>query len=233
MLAQSFWWFYAGLEAIAVFYLAQLSRSPWGVPRCFYQLAIGISLWSGLMAVLLALGAGQVELGGQVISYARYLDCLIATPGVLLSLCWTGMLTLRREKHLIHALLGMAGVMVFSSWMGDLSTSRACYLWYANSGVAFGAIMKVVWGFLRETAQLQSHPLMPSFYDCLAAYLTVSWGGYALVWVMGSAGWGVIDPTQEAFLFCLLSFAGQTGFLLFNLYGLRRLNQLRLRSLAR
>lgn len=227
MLAQHFWWFSAGLEAIALFYLAQLSRSP--VPRCFYQLAIGVSLWSGLMAIVLALGGGQVEIGDQVISYARYLDCLLATPGVLLSLCWTGMLTLRREKHLIQALLGMAGVMVVSSWMGDLSTSRACYLWYANSGVAFGAIMKVVWGYLRELARFQDDPI-PSLYDCLATYLTLCWSGYALVWVLGSAGWGAIAPTLETFLFCLLSFAGQTGFLLFNLYGLRRLHQLRLRS---
>ena len=53
-----------------------------------------VVVWSGLAYSAIALGQGKIQIGGDEVVYARYLDWVVTTPLLLLSLNLTGKYTI-------------------------------------------------------------------------------------------------------------------------------------------
>ncbi|MBD1850296.1 bacteriorhodopsin [Leptolyngbya sp. FACHB-711] len=217
-------WSYVAVMAIGALYFWILSRNPKGVPQYEYLVAIFIPIWSGLAYMAMAIGQGKLEVAGQITHYARYLDWIVTTPLLLLSLSWTAMHDLKKKDWtLIGFLMSTQVIVIATGLIADLSERDwVRYLWYICGVVAFLVVLWGIWNPLRAKTQLQTRELA-RHYDKLVAYFTVLWISYPTVWILGPSGWGVFNQTIDTFLFCLLPIFSKVGFSVLDLNGLRRL----------
>ncbi len=225
-----FHWLYIIGMAIGATHFILLGRNPRGVPRYEYLVAAFIPIWSGLAYLSMTLPQGDLEQGkievaGQIAHFARYLDWVVTTPLLLLSLSWTAMHHLQKKDWTLVASLMMTQVIVvICGLIADLSTVPwVRYLWYINGVIAFLVVLGGIWGPLRAKTRSQGAELS-SFYDRITTYFTVLWICYPTVWILGPSGFGVFNQTVDTFLFCLIPFFSKVGFSFLDLHGLRNLS---------
>ncbi len=225
-----FHWVYIAGMAIGAIHFMSLSKNPRGVPKYEYLLATFIPIWSGLAYLSMVLPQmqlqqGKVVVAGQITHYARYLDWIVTTPLLLLALSLTAMHYLaKKDWTLIASLMGTQVIVIASGLIADLSTVPwVRYLWYINGVVPFLIVLWGIWGSLRAKTRSQGRQLS-ELYDKLAAYFTVFWICYPIVWIIGPSGLAWINQTFETFLFCLLPFFSKVGFSFLDLHGLRSLH---------
>lgn len=147
----------------------------------------------------------------------------LTTPLLLAGLAWTAMFYTRKHVSLIVTIVGADVVMILSGLFADLTTYEPIkWLWYIIGCVCLGVIFWVAWGPFRRIAHEQG-PELGAAYTRVAAFLSVLWVGYPLVWALGPSGLGLLGSTTEVALFVLLPIVSKVGFSLFDLSELRRL----------
>ena len=225
-----FYWLYIAGMAIGAIHFILLGRNPRGVPQYEYLVASFIPIWSALAYLSMALPhgdleQGKIEVAGQIAHFARYLDWVVTTPLLLLSLSWTAMHHLKKKDWTLIASLMMTQVIVVvCGLIADLSVVPwVRYFWYINGVIAFLVVLGGIWGPLRSKTRSQGAELS-SFYDRITTYFTVLWICYPTVWILGPSGFGVFNQTIDTFLFCLIPFFSKVGFSFLDLHGLRNLS---------
>jgi bacteriorhodopsin len=222
-----FHWAYVVAMAIGALYFISLGTNPRGVPKYEYLIATFIPIWSGLAYMAMALGQGKVEIAGQITHYARYIDWIVTTPLLLLSLSLTAMYFVAKDWILIASLMGTQAIVVVSGLIADLSTSdETRFLWYTCGVVAFLVVLWGIWQPLRAKTRGQGVELS-GLYDKLLIYFTVLWISYPIAWLIGPSGLGWVNQTIETLLFCVLPFFSKVGFSYLDLNGLRRLSRVK------
>lgn len=215
-------WGYAlvmGLSAVA-FYV--LSRNPKGVPQYKYLIHLFVVVWSGLAYAGLAMGQGIVEAHGREVYLPRYLDWVVTTPLLLLSLNLTGKYTIELEGSVTGGLLGSQVIMILTGMLAELSEGFARWFWYGSGCVALVGVLGLFWGKLYEKARSQG-PEIERVYRSSALYLTVQWLLYPLVWAVGTPALGLLDKLTTSVLLIILPLISKAGFGFFNLLKLRGL----------
>lgn len=215
-------WIYVATMAAGAITVALMSRNPRGVPKMDYLITFLIPVWSGIAYTSMAIGQGMVEVANQIAFYARYLDWVVTTPLLLLSLCLTGMYYVRKNKVIIIGIMTADVVMILCGLFGDLSTGINRYIWFSIGLVSFLIILWLIWGPIREIARRQDQQLY-KLYLFLAAYLSILWVGYPTVWIIGPSGLRLVTQRIDTYLFVILPIFSKVGFGLLNLRGLRRL----------
>ncbi|MBD2103963.1 bacteriorhodopsin [Leptolyngbya sp. FACHB-261] len=224
-LQTAFHWIYVISMMIGAFYFMSLGNNPRGVPKSEYLVATFIPIWSGLAYMAMALGQGKVEIAGQITHYARYIDWIVTTPLLLLSLSWTAMYFIAKDWTLIAALMATQTIVVVTGLIADLSgNGEARFLWYTCGVVAFLVILWGIWIPLRAKTRGQGVELS-RLYNRLSTYFTVLWVSYPIVWLIGPSGLNWVNQTIETLLFCVLPFFSKVGFSYLDLNGLRRLSR--------
>jgi bacteriorhodopsin len=222
-----FHWIYVIAMAIGALYFISLGTNPRGVPKYEYLIATFIPIWSGLAYMAMALGQGKVEVAGQITHYARYINWIVTTPLLLLSLSSTAMYFVAKDWMLVASLMGTQAIVVVSGLIADLSkTDEARFLWYTCGVVAFLVVLWGIWVPLRTKTRGQGVELS-GLYDRLLTYFTVLWISYPIAWLVGLSGLGWVNQTIETLLFCVLPFFSKVGFSYLDLNGLRRLNRVK------
>jgi bacteriorhodopsin len=216
-------WTYVAAMTIGALYFWSLSRNPKGVPESEYLVAIFIPIWSGLAYMAMALDQGKVEVAGRIVHYARYIDWMVTTPLLLLTLSWTAMQFIKKDWTLIGFLISTQIVVITTGLIADLSDRNwVRYLWYICGIVAFLVVLWGIWVPLRAQARSQGSELA-KLYQRLVTYFTVLWFGYPVLWIIGSSGFGLISRDIDTLLFCILPFFSKVGFSFLDLHGLRNL----------
>lgn len=216
-------WLYVAGMAIGALHFWALSRDPKGVPQYEYLVAIFIPIWSGLAYMAMALDQGKVEAAGQMAHYARYIDWIVTTPLLLLSLSWTAMQFIKKDWTLIGFLMSTQVVVITTGLIADLSERDwVRYLWYTCGVAAFLIVLWGIWVPLRAKSKSQGGELA-ELHDKLTIYFTVLWVSYPIVWILGPSGFGWLNQDIDTFLFCLLPFFSKVGFSFLDLHGLRTL----------
>ncbi|MCG8542047.1 MAG: bacteriorhodopsin [Clostridia bacterium] len=215
-------WIYVASMAAGAIAIAIMSRNPKGVPKVDYFVAFLIPAWSGIVYMAMALGQGMVQVGNQITFYARYLDWVVTTPLLLLSLCLTGMYYVDKNKIIIIGIIIADVVMILTGLIGDLSTGINRYIWFSIGVVAFLIVLWLIWGPIRIIAQGQ-HRELYRLYLFLAAYLSILWIGYPTVWIIGPSGLNLVTQRVDTYLFVFLPIFSKVGFGLLDIIGLRRL----------
>ncbi|WP_309743268.1 bacteriorhodopsin [Chamaesiphon sp. OTE_20_metabat_361] len=216
-------WIYVAAMTIGALYFWSLSRNPKGVPQSEYLVAIFIPIWSGLAYMSMALGQGKVEVAGRIVHYARYIDWMVTTPLLLLTLSWTAMQFVKKDWTLIGFLMSTQIVVIVTGLIADLSAQNWIrYLWYICGTVAFLIVLWGIWVPLRSKANSQGRDLA-RLYQKLTTYFTVLWIGYPLLWIVGSSGLRLVSQDIDTVLFCILPFFSKVGFSFLDLHGLRGL----------
>ena len=121
----------------------------------------------------------------------------------------------------------MRNMMILSGLMADLAvTDVARWTWFAVGVACLLIIIKITWGTMRRVAYEQSEALGKAYVK-VAAFLTVAWIGYPLIWALGPTGADVIGSGLSIPLLVLLPIASKVGFSVFDLYELRKLGAVR------
>ncbi len=201
-----------------------MSRKPKGVPKIEYFISFFIPIWSAIAYMAMALGQGMLEVENQIAYYSRYLDWVVTTPLLLLSLALVAMNNTKKDKILILSLVGADVIMVLCGLIGDLSSGINRYIWFFVGMIAFFIILWIIWVSLSKVAKSQGNELY-KLYIFLAGYLTIFWIGYPTTWILGPSGLGIVPQRIDTYLFVILPIFSKVGFGLLSLNGLRKLKK--------
>ncbi len=215
-------WFYVAVMATAAVTLLMMSRNPRGVPQYKYLIHTFVVVWSGLAYAALAMGQGTVELFGKTVYYARYIDWVVTTPLLLLSLVLTGKYTIGVRGGLTAALLGTQVIMILTGLVAELSPEGPRWFWYLSGCVTLVVVLSLMWGPLRQAADQQDAAIQ-KVYRGSATFLTVQWFLYPLTWALGTPGIGLLSTELTTALFIFLPIVSKVGFAFYNLVNLRNL----------
>ena len=215
------WIYVAVMFGSAAIFLI-LSRDGKDVPLYKYLIHTFIVIWSGLAYASLALGQGSAESAGNVVYYPRYIDWVVTTPLLLLSLNLTGKFNIKLEGSLTAALMGTQVIMIITGLVAELSPDDIKWFWYTAGCVALLAVLYLIWGPLKRKSKLQGQEI-EQVYHKSAVFLSIQWLAYPLVWAIGYMGAGLIDKPTTTFLFILLPIVSKAGFGFYNLFLLRSL----------
>ena len=215
----------AMVAGVAIFFT--WSRNPQGVPPDEYAVAMLIPIWSALAYFANTLGFGTIEVGGEPVHVYRYADWIVTTPLLLWALFSTAYFYRPFEWTLFIGLVFADVIMILSGLMGDLATDPGVKWSFYSVGVgALATMILVVWGKMRRVAFAQSRELGQA-YTKVAAFLSLAWIGYPLIWALGPMGTGALSHEITTILFVVLPIASKVGFSLFDLYELRKLGRVR------
>lgn len=220
------YWFYVIVMAAGAIIFITWSRDPRGVPQYEYLIATVIPIWSGLAYMSLALDQAKISVDGQTTYYARYIDWVVTTPLLLLSLSLMAMHKRSKSSSdytLIAALMATDVIMIVCGLVADLSPTPIRYLWYSLGVVAFLVAMVLIWVPLRDKARTNPKREIDSIYPRVAGLLTILWIGYPLIWLIGPSGFGLVNQLTDTVLFVTLPIISKVGFSLYDLSLLRSL----------
>lgn len=215
-------WLYVAVMFASAIAFQLMNRHPRKIPHYKYLIHTFVVTWSGLAYAALALGGGTTENDGVTVYYARYIDWVVSTPLLLLSLNLTAKLTVKVEGTLTAALLGTQAIMILTGLVGDLSPKPDQWFWYIAGCIALVIVLYIFWGPLLRVARTQ-HPAIAKVYVRSARFLTIQWLLYPLVWALGTPGAGLFDSFTTSVLFIILPIISKSGFGFFNLLSLRAL----------
>ena len=215
----------AMLAGVALFF--SWSRDPRGVPPDEYAVAMLIPIWSALAYFANTLGWGTVEVGGETVHLYRYADWIVTTPLLLWALFSTAYFYRPFEWTLFIGLVFADIVMILCGLFGDLATDTGVKWVFYSVGVgALMTMIAIVWGKMRRVAHAQS-PELGRAYTKVAAFLSVAWVGYPLIWALGPMGAGLLGHAPTTALFVVLPILSKVGFSIFDLHELRKLGRVR------
>ena len=216
-------WFYVLSMLIGVIIVAIMSRNPKNVPKTDYLITAIIPIWSGLAYMAMAIGQGYVEISNQTAFYVRYIDWVVTTPLLLVSLCTVAFFYKKNnDKTIVYSLLIADVIMIICGFVGDLSKDNNRYIWFCIGLVCFFVVMYIIWLPIRKIVQKQDEKLY-KLYNLLVTYLTIFWIGYPVSWIIGPSGLGIVSQRVDAYLFVILPIFSKVGFGLLALNGLRKL----------
>jgi bacteriorhodopsin len=215
-------WIYVAIMFCSAIFFQVMASRPNSVPTYKYVIHTFVVVWSGLAYAAIALGQGSLEVNGQTVYYARYIDWIVSTPLLLLSLNLTGKYNIRLEGTITGALLGSQAIMIITGLVAELSTDDIKWFWYTAGCIALAVVLYLMWKPLKLKAESQNR-FIAGVYRKSALFLTVQWLAYPLVWMIGSMGLQLLDATTTSILFIVLPVISKAGFGFFNLYLLRNL----------
>lgn len=223
-MTESAWlWLYVACMAAGALLFVAWSRNPRDVPQYEYAIAIFIPVWSGLAYTAMALGQGIVQVDGREVYVARYLDWVVTTPLLLVALASSGMFFRPLDKSTIATLVGLDVIMILSGLIADLTVrADVQWFWYTVGCVCLALILSILWGRVRREAYAHNADIGGA-YTRIAAYFTVLWFGYPLVWALGPSGIGLFGDATGVALFVVLPIFSKVGFSIYDLHELRKL----------
>ncbi|MGB3456078.1 MAG: bacteriorhodopsin [Litorimonas sp.] len=228
-MTDSFWYvlYIVAMAAGALLFFAW-SRSPKGVPKDEYWVAMVIPIWSGLAYLSMLTGQGIITgPDGEPFYIARYLDWVVTTPLLLWALASTAHFYRPHDRPLLAGLIIADIIMILSGLMADWAVEPwAQWTWFAVGVACLLIIIKITWGTLRRVAYDQGKALGDAYVK-VAAFLSAAWVGYPLIWALGPTGIDVIGGGLSVALLVLLPIASKVGFSVLDLYELRKLGAVR------
>ena len=215
-------WIYVAIMFGSAIFFFVWSRDPKHIPPHKYLLHILIVVWSGLAYSAIALDQGYLFSEGQKVTYARYIDWIVSTPLLVMSLSFTGMLLVDKVGWLKGSLLFTQVVMIATGLVAELSPASEQWYWYVMGCVALVIILYLFWVPLYQLAKSQGREL-EEVYKKSATFLTIQWILYPLVWLIGTMGLGLIDNVFTTVLYIILPIVSKAGFGFYNLSLLRNM----------
>ncbi len=144
--------------------------------------------------------------------FARYIDWTFTTPLLLLTLSMTAQHSgIRRPGAVVGLLLADVMMVATALFFGFSVISWIKWTWFLISCVAFLGVYYVLWvSYMQEvTAERED---VQSNYRRNATILSVLWGAYPVVLLIGSDGLGWIGSAGSVFLIAVLDITAKVAF---------------------
>lgn len=162
--------------------------------------------------LLMALNQGGVVIdNGREFLFARYIDWSITTPLLLLGLALTAMDDLRKRLGLVLGIIGADLYMIATGYVAGYSPTGSAdkWIWFLMSCGAFLAVYWVMWWPLRAEADLAGNGRV---YRRNAAILSILWGLYPVVFLVGTDGLLLISPALATLCFMVLDLVSKVAY---------------------
>lgn len=222
-------WLWLGFTGMLIGALTILSF--WGRfnPKHRYHVAIAflITLIASVAYYVMATGHGTIEVGDKTVFYARYVDWILTTPLLLLSLVFVGLPAVsdpskkRQRTRLISALIVSDIAMIVTGAIANITSPIFDKtVWYV---VSVGLLLFVLWMLFGRVRQEAKRYNLKS-YMSLLTFLTVLWVLYPVVWLIGNSELSLISTSSEAAIYAILDVTAKSVFgviLLVSLLGVK------------
>ena len=215
-------WIYVAIMFISAITFYLWSKDDKGIPKHKYFIHIMIVTWSGLAYSAMALDQGYILTDWDMVFYARYIDWVVSTPLLLLALSFTGMLLIDKVLWLKAALIFFQVIMILTGLVAELSPEAEQWYWYGMGCIALVIVLYMFWVPLYNLAKSQGEEL-ETIYKKSAAFLTIQWVLYPVVWFIGSMGIGLLDSFTTTVFYIILPIISKAGFGFYNLSLLRNM----------
>lgn len=170
----------------------------------------------------MAKGIGDRMVGDVTIQTARYIDWVVTTPLLLLSLIVVGVPKLKGLGWTVTSVLIIDVYMIVTGLVAGLVDGEAKAVLYIVSCVALVAIAAYLFGPVLAKAK-ESGAAGAKMYQNLAAYLGVLWLAYPIVWVLGPTGSGSFGFGVENALYAILDLLAKAVFGIIIVTGIKKL----------
>ena len=167
----------------------------------------------------MALGLGTVEVAGNSVQIARYVDWVITTPLLLYTLV-TILVPALPSSVLLLAVIALDIYMIVTGLLAALDPGNARWGWFVLSGLALVLLAAILYGPIYRYAKTSK---AFRFYQVLSLYLVILWFLYPIVWVLSPVGAGVISYELENILYLILDLLAKAVFSVLVLVALVRI----------
>lgn len=169
---------------------------------------------------------GNLMVAGNTVQSARYIDWVLTTPLLLLSLCLVALPTKVKNRGWTMATLVFLDVyMIVTGFFAALADTNTKWVWYTLSSVALVIIVYMLYVSMMKTAKSVGGSKLASLYTTLTVYLSVIWVAYPVVWLLGSTGQGKISFKTENMVYAILDLLAKVGFGLLLVWNLKKLSE--------
>ena len=180
----------------------------------------------------MALGVGKLEVEGETIYLARYLDWAVTTPILLTGLAMTGLHEHGRHSSYILPVVALDVVMIGAGLLSAIAdTAAERWIWYGWSCAAFCGVLYVLWIPVRRLSA-QMGGAMDGVYVANLTFVTLVWLAYPIVFLAGPQGLGIVGEVTDIWAILLLDVVSKVVYGLLATARLDRIPTSELRELA-
>ena len=180
--------------------------------------AMAITAIAAIAYYAMANSQGIFMVNGKEIFVARYLDWLITTPLLLISLFFLAYPSnkdaegIRQKLGIIASAVFADIIMIVTGAFANLSSGHDNKVfWYILSCVALLVVLGVMYGAVRNNAMsLGKGP--GKLYNNLLTYLMVLFFIYPIVWLISTSGIGSITLGAEVAIYAVLDLCAKAVF---------------------
>lgn len=189
------------------------------------SLAVIITAIAATAYYAMANGFGNISIGGVTIQSARYIDWVITTPLLLLSLTLIGLPAKTKGRGWTLMSLVVADVyMIVTGFLATLAGPDQKWMWYTLSSLALVVIAYFLYGSIMGSAKKAGKEVSKLYY-ILAMYLSVLWLAYPVLWLLGTTGRGKIDFLTENAIYSILDLSAKVVFGILVVYGIAKISR--------
>lgn len=189
------------------------------------NLAAGITIVAASAYFAMTRGLGDLSVADTTVQSARYIDWLVTTPMLLVSL---GLIALpsnvKNRISILSTLVFLDVYMVVTGFVATLADNSARWMWYAASTAAFLGILFLLFGKVSVTAKKVGGKKVYKVYTGLSIYLSLLWLAYPLVWLFGVSGVGGLSFVDENAYYTILDLLAKVGFGLLLVWNVKKLS---------
>ena len=208
--------FFGMLVGTAMIYL--LGSTLKATEKYHVYTAMAITTIAAIAYYAMANNQGIFMIGGKPLFLARYLDWLVTTPLLLISLFFLAYpadkdaVGIRQKLGVIASAVFADIVMIVTGAFANLSGGHDNKVfWYVVSCVAFLVVLGVMYGAVRKSAMsLGRGPA--KLYSNLLTYLMVLFFIYPIVWLISTSGVGSINLGAEVAIYAVLDLCAKAVF---------------------
>lgn len=186
--------------------------------RYHVVLALMVTTIAGAAYYAMASGQGVIEMGDKTIFFARYIDWILTTPLLLISLVLVALPAVadpeqRRQRNgLLGAIIFADVAMIATGAIANFSsTTQDITVWFVASMAWFFVVLWLLYGQVQKQAT-QHNAKMAKAYVSLLTFLIALWVCYPLVWLLGESGYNVITISTEAAVYAVLDVTAKAVF---------------------
>ena len=180
--------------------------------------AMAITSIAAIAYYAMANSQGIFMINGKAVFIARYLDWLVTTPLLLISLFFIAYaankdsVDIRQKLGVIATAVFADIVMIVTGAFANLSGGHDNKVfWYVVSYVAFLIVLGVMYGPVRKNA-LSLGKGTGKLYGNLLTYLMILFFIYPIIWLLGTSGASSISLGAEVAIYAVLDLCAKAVF---------------------
>ncbi|SEW25343.1 bacteriorhodopsin [Halobacterium jilantaiense] len=216
-------WFWVGAVGMVVgtvLPLRDMIRYP--SHRRYDLVLAGITGLAAIAYAAMGLGFTETTVADHTIFVARYIDWLVTTPLIVAYLAM-----LARPARRTYVWLLVADIFVIAAGIGAAFTDGTLR-WALFAAGALGYLV-LAFGLLRvlpRSLGSNPDPRVHSLFVTLRNITVVLWTLYPVVWLLGPAGFGLLQYEMYTIVVVYLDFISKVGFVAFAAIGVDAVDRL-------